>query len=431
MRKISSWGRLSAFEHDVRALSQQQLDQPLAVPPQQGLAYGMGRSYGDVCLNPGGLLWNTRTLDRFSHFDEEAGILSCEAGVLLADIQRLMIPRGWMLAVTPGTQWVTVGGAIANDIHGKNHHRYGSFGDHILALDLLRTDGLYIHCSPQEQSDWFAATVGGMGLTGIITAARLQLRRVPGPWLSTETIVYHTLEDFFELADSSEKNWEYTVSWVDCFSKHKGRGLFMRANHHKGDRFISYKKKLKIPFTPPFSLMNRYSLPLCNALYYYLNAANSGKKIAHYEPFLYPLDHISDWNRVYGPKGFFQYQCVLPRSIGIEAIKNMLNEITHSGEGSFLNVLKTFGDRQALGMMSFPQPGVTLALDFPNKGASTLKLFTRLDNIIREAKGRLYMAKDARMPKDLFHSGYPRLTEFLHYRDPGISSALSRRLIGD
>jgi FAD/FMN-containing dehydrogenase len=350
----------------------------------------------------------------------------------LADIQQLMIPRGWMLAVTPGTQWVTVGGAIANDIHGKNHHRYGSFGDHVLALDLLRTDGTHIHCSPHQQSDWFAATVGGMGLTGIITTACLQLRRVPGPWLNSETLVYHTLNEFFELADSSENEWEYTVSWVDCFSKHKGRGLFMRANHHEHPHPPpKNKRKWAVPFTPPFSFMNRCSLSLCNAAYYHLNAANAGNKISHYEPFLYPLDHISAWNRLYGPKGFFQYQCVLPRSIGLEAIHSMLNEIAHSGEGSFLNVLKTFGTRPSPGMMSFSQPGVTLALDFPNKGASTLKLLTRLDSIVQEAKGRLYMAKDARMSKALFDAGYPRLNEFLRYRDPGIRSALSQRLIGD
>ncbi len=430
MTKVYSWGRLNAFEHEVIDLSTSLLPHALK-HPKSGLAYGMGRSYGDVCLNPDGILWNARTLNHFKHFDAQTGILSCEAGVLIADIQRLMVPKGWMLAVTPGTQSITVGGAIANDIHGKNHHRYGSFGDHVLAFDLLRTDGTSIHCRPQEQSDWFTATVGGMGLTGIITTVHLQLRTVPGPWFNSETLVYQSLEEFFELADGSEDNWEYTVSWIDCFSKHKGRGLFMRANHHQDDRFISQKKKLKIPFTPPFSLINRYSLPLFNALYYYLNAANSGKKISHYESFLYPLDHISEWNRLYGPKGFFQYQCVLPRSTGVETVKSILNEIARSGEGSFLNVLKTFGDRKAPGMMSFPQSGVTLALDFPNKGIRTLQLLTRLDSIVREAEGRLYMAKDARMPKDLFYSGYPRLAEFLQYRDPGISSALSRRLIGD
>lgn len=432
MRKMFSWGRLSAFEHELLDLPQPPFKQPLVKAHQKSLAYGMGRSYGDICLNPGGILWNMRTRDHFYHFDEQTGILSCEAGVLLKDIQQLMIPRGWMLAVTPGTQWVTVGGAIANDIHGKNHHRYGSFGNHVLALDLLRTDGSRIQCSPQEQSDWFAATIGGMGLTGIITSARLQLRPVPGPWLNSETIVYSTLKEFFDLADESENSWEYTVSWVDCFSKQKGRGIFMRANHYEHNQVTPHlRKTLKIPYTLPFSLVNRASLPLCNTLYYYLKSQNAGKKVFHYESFLYPLDHIPEWNRFYGSKGFFQYQCVLPRSTGIAAIQTMLNAIASSGEGSFLNVLKTFGNRENLGMMSFPQPGVTLALDFPNRGTSTLKLFTRLDSIVREAKGRLYMAKDARMPRDLFCSGYPRLTEFLHYRDPGISSALSRRLIED
>ncbi len=431
MVAISSWGRLGRFEHEVITLyDRHQVVSQLKSNPI-GIAHGMGRSYGDVCLNPNGVLWKTSGLDRFISLDENTGNLVCEAGVLLRDIQRLIITRGWILPVTPGTQLVTVGGAIANDVHGKNHHGSGSFGDHINWLKLTRTDGSIIECGPELLPNWFAATVGGFGLTGVITEVEIQLRRVMGPWLSTETIPYGNLNEFFHLADTSEADWEHTVSWIDCVAK-GGRGLFMRANPtDRAEHQKPKSRKLTMPFVPPISLMNKLTLRPFNTTYFNLKKRQAGKSTAHYESFFYPLDNLLEWNRMYGPKGFYQYQCVVPRSIGHDAVQAMLKEIARSGEGSFLAVLKTFGNRQALGMMSFPQPGVTLALDFPNLSERTLKLFERLDTIVREAKGRIYLAKDARMPRDLFEAGYPRLAEFLKYRDPGMSSALSRRLIGN
>jgi FAD/FMN-containing dehydrogenase len=418
-------------EHAVVALSDRnQIHDSLKNAAYPGLAYGMGRSYGDVCLNPEGTLWRTTGLDHFIAFDDSTGRLVCEAGVLLRDIQRHVIPRGWILPVTPGTQLVTVGGAIANDIHGKNHHALGSFGDHVRRLTLIRTDGEVIHCGPNEQSNWFAATVGGLGLTGVITQADIQLRRVPGPWLDTETIPYANLDEFFRLADGSEAAWEHTVSWIDCITG-GGRGLFMRGKPTQVDeRTTSQGRKLTMPIVPPVSLVNRLTLRPFNMAYFHVKKWRAGRAIAHYESFFYPLDNLLDWNRMYGPKGFFQYQSVVPREVGQDATKAMLKEIAQSGSGSFLAVLKTFGNRQPLGMLSFPQPGVTLALDFPNHGDRTLKLFNRLDAIVREAKGRIYLGKDARMPKELFEAGYPRLAEFIQYRDPGISSGLSRRLMG-
>jgi FAD/FMN-containing dehydrogenase len=429
----SSWGRISQYPHSVINLSDRNhvgIDISLHQP---GIPFGNGRSYGDVCLNPGGTLWKTNGLDRFIHFDDNTGRLTCEAGVLLRDIQRLMVPRGWILPVTPGTQMVTIGGAIANDVHGKNHHRLGSFGDSVCTLRLVRTDGQIIDCGRDDKPDWFAATVGGLGLTGVITEADIQLRRIPGPWLDTETVPYRNLDEFFALADSSEAGWEHTVSWIDCVNSQGGRGIFMRGNPvdvDVGERRLPQHHQRTLPFTPPFSLVNRLSLKPFNFSYYHLNRLKAGKAIVHYEPFFYPLDNLLEWNRMYGPKGFYQYQSVVPREHGQEAIGAMLKAIADSGEGSFLAVLKTFGNRPALGMLSFPRPGVTLALDFPNRGGRTHRLFERLDAIVREAGGRLYPAKDARMPRDLFESGYPRFNEFLHYRDPGISSALSRRLMG-
>lgn len=429
---VSSWGRLSNPPHYVTVLNDPARSaETIRQGRYPGLAHGLGRSYGDACLNPEGILWMTSGLDHFIAFDDRTGHLVCEAGVSLRDIQHWAIPRGWSLPVTPGTLLVTVGGAIANDVHGKNHHVFGSFGDHVIQLTLVRTDGEVIQCGPAERPDWFAATVGGLGLTGVITQAEIRLRPVPGPWLETETLPYTGLDAFFRLADESETDWEHTVSWIDCLSGDSGRGLFMRGNPAKvanGPHPSAHKRTM--PFVPPVSLVNRWSLRPFNTAYYHLRKWRAGRTIAHYEPFSYPLDNLLDWNRIYGPKGFFQYQSVVPRQTGQKTVNAMLKAIARSGEGSFLAVLKTFGNRQPAGMLSFPQPGVTLALDFPNTGARIHRLFEQLDAIVGESGGRLYPAKDARMPRELFEAGYPRLTEFMKYRDPGISSGLSRRLMG-
>ena len=431
MVKISSWGRLDSTEHNVRLLKST-LEVPDALRASApGIPYGMGRSYGDVCLNPGGTIWRTTGLDHFISFDENSGILICEAGVVLRDIQRLVIPRGWSLPVTPGTQLVTVGGAIANDVHGKNHHIYGTFGDHVRRMKIVRTDGTQFECSPDLQADWFAATVGGIGLTGLITEVEIQLRRIPGPWFETETVPFSNLDEFFSLSAESDAEWENSVSWIDCVAS-DGRGLFMRGNPVPlVDRKQPHGRSVAMPLVPPFSLVNQVSLHAFNTAYFQINKRNSGKKLTHYESFLYPLDNIVDWNRMYGPRGFYQYQSVVPIETGREATAAMMREIAASGQGSFLAVLKTFGQRIPVGMLSFPRPGVTLALDFPNLGDRTLKLFDRLDAIVRNAGGRIYLAKDARMSCEMFEAGYPRIEEFLNFRDPGMSSAMSRRLLGN
>ena len=444
MKAVNAWGRLSHDMHEVQVLSDRTQVASVLASHQPGLAYGNGRSYGDVCLNPEGQLWHTSGLNKLMSFDDNTGRLVCEAGVWLRDIQRLMVPRGWMLPVTPGTQLITVGGAIANDVHGKNHHAVGSFGDHVVGLSLARTSG------EVRQLDWsntpalMSATVGGLGLTGVAVTAELQLRRVGSPWLQTETLPYQGLDDFFELADASEQDWEHTVSWIDCLSGASLRGIFMRGNHLSEAQIQSRPslraastaqqrqadgKPLTMPFVPPVSLVNGLSLKPFNWAYYQLQKLKRGFDVVHYEPFFYPLDNLQHWNRMYGPRGFYQYQSVVPRAGGPAAVQAMLDAIAASGEGSFLAVLKTFGNREAKGLLSFPMPGVTLALDFPNRGERTLALFDTLDAIVREAGGRLYMAKDARMPRDLFEAGYPRLSEFIKHRDAGISSAMSRRLM--
>jgi FAD/FMN-containing dehydrogenase len=432
MVEMGSWGRLGTWPHRLRPLNGRAPTALPLDPGSHGLAYGMGRSYGDVCLNPGGTLWTTRSQDRFIAWDENEGVLTCEAGVLLRDIQQLFVPRGWMLPVTPGTQLVTVGGAIANDVHGKNHHVFGSFGEQVTHLRLLRTDGEVMDCGPMLRPDWFAATVGGLGLTGVITQASLRLRRVRGPWIDSQTIPFNGLDEFLDLADSSEPQWEHTVAWIDCIAGRTARGIFIRGNlSADGDAGkLRPSRQRTVPFVPPVSLVNRLSVRPFNWAYYHLNRLRAGRRRVRFEPFFYPLDHIRDWNRMYGPSGFYQYQCVVPRRWGKDAIGTMLREISDTGEGSFLAVLKTFGQREAPGMLSFAQAGVTLALDFPNKGASTGRLFQRLDAVLKDAQGRLYPAKDARMSPALFAAGYPRLQEFLRHRDPGIRSGFSLRIMG-
>lgn len=428
---VSSWGRLYSPAHSVEPLLDRARVAHAVSASAPGLAYGNGRSYGDVCLNPGGTLWTMRGLDRFIEFDSASGRLECEAGILLADIIKIVLPQGWFLPVTPGTQFVTVGGAIANDVHGKNHHRFGTFGRHVSRFELVRTDGTVLQCTPDENADWYGATIGGLGLTGIITRAELQLRPVPGPWLEVEYLPFGSIDEFFALADDSEEGFEYTVAWVDCAASGSrlGRGIFMRGNHVPGDAPVAPPTAHRMWFTPPFSLVNRLSLRIFNELYYSTHRLRAGRHRVPYLPYFYPLDHVLEWNRIYGPKGFFQYQSVVPRIASRDATREMLATIARSGAGSFLAVLKTFGNVASPGWLSFPMPGTTLALDFPNRGTSTEALFTSLDAIVRAAGGRLYPAKDARMPRDLFVSGYPRLDDFLRYRDPGIRSALWQRLM--
>lgn len=450
MRPVSSWGRISAPLHRVVFLDDPLKAKNLIISKSlqvsgktKGcLPYGMGRSYGDSCLNPQGTLWFTRGLNHFISFDAKKGRLVCEAGVSFREIHQLTIPQGWLLPVIPGTQFITVGGAIANDVHGRNHHIHGSFGDHVYRLKIIRTSGEMIECGPQQNNHWFKATVGGLGLTGLILEAEIQLQPIEGPWLVTETIAFSKLDDFLAISQDSDTDWTYTTSWVDCISFRRLRGFFVRGRFISSPQAESQKgvtrgvttaksRKLSVPFVPPVSIVNRLSLLTFNTAYYHLKKwkAHKGHCITHYEPFFYPLDQLLHWNRMYGPKGFFQHQSVIPLK-ECRAIQDLLYEATRSGERPFLAVLKTFGHSSPFGMLSFPQQGVALALDFPNKGKSTLQLFERMDNIVRESGGRLYPAKDIRMPKDLFESGYPQLNEFLKYRDPGISSGLSRRLMG-
>jgi len=427
MPRPMSWGRLPHGAQQVVGLSSRFEPLPAA---ESMLPYGNGRSYGDVCLNDDGSLLATRRLDRFIAFDPASGVFECEAGVLFSEIIELVLPCGWFPPVTPGTSLLTLGGAIANDVHGKNHHRLGSFGNHLIEFELLRSSGEILLCSPQQNAGWFAATVGGMGLTGLIRRAKIQLRRVPGPWIRGDSLRFSGLGEFFALSRESDQDYEYTVSWIDCTASgaRRGRGIFMRGNHAPASGRPPPASALRMPLTPPISLVNSPSLNAFNRLYFHRPSAQARDALWHYRPFFYPLDGIGNWNRMYGPGGFFQYQCVVPQSDAEAALNEMLTRIGRSGMGSFLAVLKTFGHLPSLGMMSFPRPGATLALDFPNGGAATLSLLESLDEITRSAGGAVYPAKDARMSAASFQQYFPAWRRFGEYVDPRFSSSFWRRV---
>jgi FAD/FMN-containing dehydrogenase len=444
-RTFNSWGRVFNPPHQALSVPSRHAALPQPTANAQGLVptmlpYGNGRSYGDSNLNPGGALLLARQLDRFIDFDAATGLITCEAGVLLSEILRLVVPQGWFLPVTPGTQFVTVGGAIANDVHGKNHHLVGSFGNHVTQLELLRSDGTRRLCSPTEHTDWFDATIGGLGLTGLVTWAQIQLRRIANPFMQTESIRFRSLEEFFELSQASEADYEYTVSWIDCAfaGKRLGRGLFNRGNHAAAIMDTSELPKglmpglsessRRVPLTPPLSLINTASLKAFNLAYFHRQVGDHAHAVQHYRPFFYPLDGLLEWNRIYGPKGFYQYQCAVPPERALPVTRELLQAIARSGMGSFLAVLKQFGQPPSRGMLSFPMPGTTLALDFPNQGPRLHQLFAELDRIVTAAGGRLYPAKDGRMGAAIFQSGYPRWQDFAHFVDPRFSSGFWRRV---
>jgi FAD/FMN-containing dehydrogenase len=428
---VRSWGGLGAASHHV--ITPRGIAQARAAIARGDiwLAHGMGRSYGDVALNSGGTLISTRGLDRFVAFDRESGILQAEAGVTLEEVIRIALPHGWFLPTTPGTKQISLGGAVANDVHGKNHHRAGTFGCWVRSLELARSDGSSQTCAPGANEEIFRATVGGLGMTGLITRVTLQLVRVPGAFLDSEDVAFSSLDEFFErTALSDAGGWEHTVAWLDCMGARAGRGILSRANWSSDTerplRLTRVKPSLPIN-APPF-LLNRLSVGAFNEFYFRLKAARARRARIHFDACFYPLDGIMNWNRLYGRSGFYQYQCVLPRTVQREALKALLHEIAESGQSSFLAVVKIFGDRSSPGLLSFPLPGTHIALDFPNRGTSTLALFDRLDAIVADAGGRLYPAKDARMPPGLFRGGYPQWIRLNALKDPNVQSDFWRRV---
>jgi len=429
---FESWGRYPKLQADVVPLHWTS-DFPLPqAQAKKQLPVGLGRSYGDVCLLENGTLLQTSGMDRLLFFDPATGLLRCEAGVSLQQILDFAVPRGFFLPVTPGTKYVTVGGAIANDIHGKNHHVAGTFGRHVLRFELVRSDGSRFVCSPIENPSWFAATIGGMGLTGLITWAELHLRPIVSRKIEYRGEKFHGLDEFFALSQSAAS--EYTVAWIDCVStgRNFARGIFMQGDHSEtpGPLTRSKEPKLTFPFNLPEFALNRLSMAAFNSLYFHKQLAKQKVGPIDYEPFFYPLDAVLRWNRMYGRHGLLQFQNVLPHESGREGMIQILKAITKSGLASFLAVIKFFGDVPSVGMMSFPKPGPMLALDFPIRREVSFDLVDRLAKITLEHGGRMYSAKDARMTPEQYQAFYPQWREFSRFVDPGFDSAFWQRVTG-
>lgn len=402
--------------------------------PDSLLAYGNGRSYGDTCLNADGALVDMRSMNRILSFDPRTGLLEAEAGALLSDIIAYAAPHGFFPQVVPGTQFITLGGAIANDVHGKNHHRRGTFGCHVESLALVRSDGHTYACSLASNPDLFAATIGGMGLTGIILSAKIRLMRVPSLHVRERVTQFRDLCEFFDLVEEADFANEYAVAWVDQLARTRsaGRGLLMTGNHAEKGLHAATPAggMLSVPFQPPVNLVSRPMLKVFNRLYRVIKGRSRGPRNTSYQDFFFPLDGVGDWNRLYGPRGLFQHQSVVPEEAARHAVPDLLAAAKKAGQGSFLTVLKRFGAVRSPGLMSFPRPGYTLTLDFPNRGASTLALLKELDAITLAAGGAVNPYKDARMEPAVFAASFPGWEALEAMRDPAFMSGFWARTAG-
>jgi decaprenylphospho-beta-D-ribofuranose 2-oxidase len=384
------------------------------------IARGNGKCYGDSSLQNS--IVSTLKMNKILLFDKEEGIIECESGVLLSDILNLIVPAGFFLPVTPGTKFITVGGAVASNIHGKNHHKEGAFSKYIISFELMIENGIVIKCSKSENYDLFVNSIGGMGLTGIITTVKIQLKSIETAFIKQKTIKAKNLDqilDYFE----KYNHYIYSVAWIDCIEKGKsmGRSVLMLGEHAKThDLNKNEINKLKthsenqinIPFFFPNFTLNKYTIGLFNSLFYNKQLVKEKNNIVHYDSFFYPLDKLNNWNRIYGKNGFTQYQFVIPFKNGREGLKKIMNEITNSGCGSFLAVLKTFGKQDAhSSSLSFPTEGYTLALDFKIT-PKVFSLLNRLDEIVLDYKGKLYLTKDSRMSKEMFQKTYSYRSDF-------------------
>jgi FAD/FMN-containing dehydrogenase len=436
MTQLLSWGRYPHHPQTPHSTSwPEDVSQVLTAITTLGqgsaLAFGCGRSYGDSCLAESSHVLAMQNMDRVLAADWETGIVLAQAGLTLAELIRIALPRGWFLPVTPGTKFVTLGGAVANDVHGKNHHVMGTFGRHVRHLAIYRSDEGITQCSLSQRPDLFAATVGGLGLTGVILAVEIQLRRVVASEIEQRSIRFGGFDEFFELSQAYDASHEYTVAWIDCLAsgKHAGRGHYIVGNHaQKGVIELASLGGLRMPIDPPLSLVNSFSLRAFNTLYYHRQRKKEVASRVGYDPFFYPLDRLQQWNRMYGRAGFQQYQCVVPQKHGREVIRAVMQQISKSGTGSFLAVLKQCGELASPGLLSFPFHGVSLALDFPQRDQVNERLFSKLDALVHEAGGRLYPAKDAQMSAAHFKQAYPQWERIEAARDPQLLSQFWKRV---
>ena len=432
---LSGWGRVPTVPGvEIRSENLEQLTRSLP------LARGLGRAYGDAALPaPGDLaVAGTALADRVLAFDPGTGLITVESGLSLNDICRLFLARGFFTPVTPGTRFVTVGGMVAADVHGKNHHRDGSFGDHVTSLKVRVGDGRVLTCSLTEYPDLFRATVGGMGLTGAILEATFRLSKVPSPWIYEERQRIGGVDEFVDALKAAAPAWPMTVGWIDGLTRGPGMGrgvLFCGrwAEAAEAPRHLPPPlREVSLPLDFPEMVLSPFTVRAFNALTYQRYSAGRQGGIVHPYTYFYPLDRVGHWTRAYGRRGFTQYQCVIPHAAGRDAVRECFDLLTRAG-GAFLGVIKDCG-RQGIGMLSFPMPGITLALDIPMR-ETTQRLIDALNELVISAGGRIYLAKDALTRPEHFRAMEPRLEAFLAVRqrydpDRRIRSAQSVRLFG-
>ena len=432
---LSGWGRVPVVPGvEIRSENLEQLTRNLP------LARGLGRAYGDAALPaPGDLkIAGTSLADRILAFDQETGLLTAEAGLSLDHICRVFLPRGFFTPVTPGTRFVTVGGMVAADVHGKNHHRDGCFGEHIVSLKVRVGDGRIVACSPTENHDLFRATIGGMGLTGPILEATFRLAQVPSPWIYEERRRIAGVDEFVDALKAAAPSWPMTVGWIDGLTRGPamGRGVLFCGRWAEAAEAPAYKppplRQVSVPADFPDVALSSFAVRVFNALTYQRYSAGRNAGIVHPYTYFYPLDRIGHWTRLYGRRGFTQYQCVLPHAAGREAVHECFDLLTRNG-GAFLGVIKDCGP-EGTGMLSFPMPGISLALDIPMRG-TTPSLIDSLNELVIRTGGRIYLAKDALTRAEHFRAMEPRLDAFLAVRqrydpDRRIRSAQSVRLFG-
>jgi decaprenylphospho-beta-D-ribofuranose 2-oxidase len=422
--KLSGWGRYPVIDARVHAPPDEAALRRVVTSDGSVIARGNGRAYGDSAINPSATI-DMRRFNRMVCFDPQTGQLTVEAGVILADVIAAFLPRGWFPAVTPGTKFVTLGGMIAADVHGKNHHKEGSFRAFVDWIDIMDADGMVRRCSRTEHSELFDYTLGGMGLTGIIMRVAFRLRPVETGWMCQTTVPASDLKEAMAVFEQAQET-TYSVAWIDCLGadKNLGRSLVMLGEHaaitdlpkHRADEpFLTpTKRRGVIPFDFPSFVLNRHSMRAFNSLYHHFGARKPKRQMVDWDRFFYPLDAISDWNRIYGAKGFVQFQCVLPLDRSEQGLSAILKATASEGAGSFLAVLKRFGPQES--RIAFPMAGYTLTLDFP-VNLKTLALMERLDDIVVTHGGRFYLAKDSRMKAATLHAADPRVEGFARYRE--------------
>lgn len=429
MNNLTSWGNYPSSITQSLAFASSAEAKDLLAATEQTIAHGNGRSYGDSALTAQVL--HSRKLDNFIAFDADTGVIQVQAGVLLSEILNLVVPKGWFLQVTPGTKLITVGGAIASDVHGKNHHLAGCFSQSVLEFKILLADGS-IHTT-RPGCELFHATCGGMGLTGVVLEATLQLKKINSQYINQTTIKTKNLQETFVAFEKYQAE-PYSVAWIDCLAKGKNLGkCLLMVGDFANDGDLNYQEKPKktVPFNFPTFALNKLSVKAFNVLYYAKAPSGISQQKVDIDSFFYPLDAINNWNRIYGKNGFTQYQFILPKETSFQGLEQILQTIAASGKGSFLAVLKLYGPANE-NWLSFPLEGYSLALDFKIE-PDLFPLLDKLDEIVVQHGGRIYLAKDARVSKQVFEQGYPQIEKFREYRkqkgmDKKFQSLQSKRL---